>query len=283
MRRSNLWPSIAQRIRSSPRAMLPFVWLGAVLIASVAVPRATGYSPDASSFNPLEAPSWSHPLGTDDLGRDVFVRVADAGGRSLAVGSVAVLLGLGVGVPLGALAAVRPRFTGEVILRIDDIFLAFPAIILALVVSLMIGTGFWSVIVVIGTVLVPQFTRLARARVESELTREYVLAEKAAGASTMRIITQHVSRNVAAPLVAFALIATADAMVLEATLSFIGVGIQPPAASWGNMLFEAHDFLSAWWMSVFPALALVMTVLFVSSLAERRLLQFTGKVARITV
>jgi peptide/nickel transport system permease protein len=265
------------------QVILSVVWLAALVFGGVIARHITGYSPDSSSFIPLQAPSWHHPFGTDDLGRDVLVRVAAAGGRSVAVGGLAVIAGLGVGLPVGALAAVHARFGGELILRATDILLAFPAIILALVISLMIGKGFWSVILIIGIVLVPQFIRLVRARVETELRREYVLAERAAGASALRILGYHVSRNVAPPLLAYALVATADAMVLEATLSFIGVGIQPPAASWGNILFEAHDVLDAWWLSLFPALALVTTVLLLSSFAERRLRLFRAELPRVAV
>ena len=265
-----------------PAEYVATAWLAVVVGTALVSPLLPGLAPEETSLDALVGPSTAHPFGTDDIGRDVFARVVDAAGRSLLIGVLSVSLGLAVGLPLGALAALHPRITGEAIMRLADILLAFPAIILALVIGLMVGKGFWSVVVVIGVVLVPQFLRLVRGRLASELTREYGLAERATGASLTRILGYHVSRNVAPPLVAFAILAMADAMVFEAALSFIGVGIQPPDASWGNMLFDGQKvlFAGAWWVSVFPGLTLFLTVLAVNSVVERRLDRMAGAVAR---
>lgn len=266
-----------------PAEYLAWAWLGLLVGTAVVSPLVLGLEPEQTSLDALAGPSSSHLFGTDDIGRDVFARVADAAGRSLLVGVLSVGLGLAVGLPFGALAALRPRIAGETIMRLADVLLAFPAIILALVIGLMVGKGFWSVVLVIGIVLVPQFVRLVRARLATELTKEYVLAERATGASLVRILGYHVSRNVAPPLVAFAILAMADAMVFEAALSFIGVGIQPPDPSWGNMLLDGQKvlFAGAWWVSVFPGLALFLTVLAINSVVERRLDRVGGVTRRV--
>lgn len=265
-------------IRARGGVTFAWAWLIVLLVAAIASHLVPGLDPERTSLDALAPPSSLHVFGTDDLGRDVFARVLDAAGRSLLVGFVSVMLGLAVGVPLGAIAALRPRYTGEIVMRSTDILLAFPAIILALVIALMVGKGFSSVVLVIAIVLVPQFVRLVRGRLTSELGREYVLAERAAGASLTRILGYHVSRNVASPIAAFAVLAMADAMIFEAALSFIGVGIQPPDASWGNMLLDGQKvlFAGAWWVSVFPGLALFLSVLTITLIVDRRVESIEG-------
>lgn len=266
-------PRLAARARRplSVGAGIPLAWLAVTVVASLLVP-VVGESPSATSLVGLQGPSLAHPLGTDELGRDVLARVAVAGRTSLTISVFAVGLGTLIGIVLGAIAALRGRLVSEVIMRVMDVLLAFPAIILALVLGLMLGKGRTAVILVIAIVLVPQVVRLVRARLVSELQREYVLAEVAAGATVWRVLGYHVARNVAGALVAYAVLALADAMIFEAALSFIGLGVQPPEPSWGNMLVQGQSLLAsgAWWVALFPGLALCLTILAINSLVEQR-------------
>ena len=250
--------------------VLPLAWLAIVVAGSVLIPLV-GEGPDAISAEGLQSPSLAEPFGTDELGRSVLDRTATAGRTSLFISLSAVLLGTLVGVVIGALAAIRGRIASEALMRTMDVLLAFPAIILALVLGLMFGKGTGAVILVIAIVLVPQVVRLVRSRLVSEFQHEYVLAEIAAGASTPRILGYHVSRNVAGALLAFTGLALADAVIFEAALSFLGLGVQPPAPSWGNMIVDGQALLAsgAWWVSVFPGLALCLTVLALNTLVDR--------------
>ena len=250
--------------------VLPLAWLVIVVAGSVLIPMA-GEGSNAISAEGLQPPSLAEPFGTDELGRSVLDRTATAGRTSLFISLSAVLLGTLAGVLFGALAAIRGRIASEAVMRTMDVLLAFPAIILALVLGLMFGKGTGAVILVIAIVLVPQVVRLVRSRLVSEFQQEYVLAEVAAGASTARILGYHVSRNVAGALLAFTGLALADAVIFEAALSFLGLGVQPPAPSWGNMIVEGQALLAsgAWWVSVFPGLALCLTVLALNALVDR--------------
>jgi peptide/nickel transport system permease protein len=263
--------SSGRRGVSAIGAILPLAWLVVVVAGSLLIPFVGGGTPNAVSSEGLQPPSLAEPFGSDELGRDVLGRTATAGRTSLLISISAVLLGTIVGVVLGALAAVRGRVVSEVTMRTMDVFLAFPAIILALVLGLMLGKGTGSVVLVIAIVLVPQVARLVRSRIVSEFQHEYVLAEIATGASVPRILGYHVARNMAGALLAFTGLALADAMIFEAALSFLGLGVQPPAASWGNMIVEGQALLAsgAWWVSVFPGLALCFTILAINSLVDR--------------
>jgi peptide/nickel transport system ATP-binding protein/peptide/nickel transport system permease protein len=249
---------------------LPLAWLVLVLAGSLMIPL-TRHGAYAITSQGLQPPSWKEPFGTDELGRSVFDRTAIAGRTSLFISLSAVLIGTFVGILFGTVAAVRGRLTGETVMRSMDVLLAFPAIILALVLSLMLGKGTGAVILVIAIVLVPQVVRLVRARLVSEFQQEYVLAEIAAGASTRRVLGYHVLRNVAGALLAFTGLAIADAVIFEAALSYLGLGVQPPAPSWGNMIVEGQAVLAsgAWWVSIFPGLVLCLTVLAVNALVGR--------------
>jgi peptide/nickel transport system permease protein len=281
--------TLARRVRGVPVTLswswqsLPVAWLVLVLVASFVVPAISPYDSTGTSAEVLKSPSPSHPFGTDNLGRDVLVRVSIAGRTSLWIALGAVLVGTAGGILLGALAAVRGRWTTTLIMRSMDVLLAFPAIILALVLALMLGKGTGPVVLVIGIVLVPQVVRLVRARLVSELEREYVMAARGAGASTWRIIRYHVARNVSGPVIAFATVALADAVMFEAALSFLGLGVQPPNPSLGNMLAEGQAVLlaGAWWVSVFPGLVLFLTLIALNSLVDRARAREATELSRV--
>jgi peptide/nickel transport system permease protein len=246
------------------------IWIGLLVTASIIYGVTGWFDANSSSSAILQPPLIAGVLGTDHLGRDVLARVVAGSWTSLSIGMVSVCAAMIFGSLLGMIAAIRPKVIGEIIARLTDILLAFPAIILALLLGYMLGTGYVSVVLVIAIVLMPQFVRLVRTRVMVELDSGYVLAERAVGASQTYILGYHVLRNVLAPVLNFAVLEVSDAILFEAALSFLSVGIQPPTASWGNMLLDAQStlFAGAWWMSVFPGLALFATILSVMTLVE---------------
>jgi peptide/nickel transport system permease protein len=255
---------------------LPFVWLGIAVFLALFGPLVVAHSPNSPSPDILLGPSTGHIMGTDELGRDVFARVSAGAGTSLKVAGLAVIVGLLAGGFLGVLAANSHRIIDGAIMRSMDVFLAFPAIVLALLVSLLLGQALIFVSLLIGVVISPHIARLVRNRLASELRLGYVTAERSTGASLLRIQLVHVSRNVAAPIGAYCLLLFADSMLFEAALSYVGVGIQPPTASWGNMILEGQRLLiaNAWWVSVFPGLALFLTVAAINVIGDRWVAEF---------
>ncbi len=269
-------PVTSSRARPSLRVLrswhvIPVVWLGLVVVGALLGLTVFAEKADQSSVDILQAPSLSHPMGTDELGRAVFARVLAGAAVSLEVSITAVVVGLVVGGAIGMLAAVSRRFADEAVMRTVDVFLAFPAIVLALLVSLLFGTRLVFVALIIGIVIAPQVARLIRARLRVELREGYVVAERSTGAPRSRILLVHVSRNVAAPIAAYGLLLVADAMLFEAALSYIGIGVQPPQASWGNMILDGQRVLVSgnWWVSVFPGVVLFLTVASLNLLADR--------------
>lgn len=250
---------------------LPWIWVTLVLIAGLLGGLILGSRPTMITGDILQPPNASHLMGTDELGRDVFARVVSGAGTSVKVAGFAVMVALVIGAPLGIFAAVGPRWLDELIMRTNDIVLAFPAIALALMVSLLLGPELFFVALLIGIILSPHIARLVRGRLATELRQGYVDAERSTGASQSRILFVHVSRNIAAPIGAYCLLLFADSMLFEAALSYVGVGIQPPTASWGNMILQGQKLLvvGAWWVSVFPGLFLFLTVASINSIGDR--------------
>lgn len=257
-------------LRRLPRS-LPLVWLGLVAVGGLVGILFVDASANAPSPEALASPSLSHPFGTDELGRDVLERVLVGASVSMRVGILAVLIGLAAGGLVGTVASVSNRVIDEVLMRIMDIILSFPAIVLALLVATLVGGSMVWVAVIIGIVITPQIARLVRSRLVLEMREGYVTAERSTGASTFHILTRHVARNIAPPVAAYCLLMLADACLFEAALSFIGVGIQPPQASWGNMILGGQKLLlsGVWWVSVFPGIALFLTVAALNTLADR--------------
>jgi peptide/nickel transport system permease protein len=213
----------------------------------------------------LSSPSSSHWLGTDPLGRDVLSRVLYGARVSLAVGVSAVVIGGLVGAALGIAAGFRRGFTDTVIMTLADAQLAFPFILLAIGIIAVLGPSFPTLVVVVGLSGWVSYARILRAQVIVLRSREFVEAIHALGGSVTRVILRHVVPNVLSTIVVIATLELARAIVLEATLSFLGLGIQPPTPSWGGMIYEGREYLdSAWWISTFPGLVLMLTSLVVS-------------------
>jgi peptide/nickel transport system permease protein len=207
-------------------------------------------------------PSWSHPFGTDYLGRDIFSRTIVATRISLLVGVIAVAIALILGLILGPISGYYGGWVDSVIMRLADIFFAFPYILFVLLIMVVLGPGFQNVFIAIGILGWATYARLNRGSVLSVKAMEYVEAARAQGASDLRVIFRHVLPNTMAPIYVAIAMGIGGAIVTEAALSYLGIGIQPPAASWGKMISDylSYFWAGSWWMLTFPSIALTVTV-----------------------
>ncbi|MGE4050401.1 MAG: ABC transporter permease [Piscinibacter sp.] len=212
--------------------------------------------------NKLQPPSATHWLGTDSLGRDIVSQLIVGARASIAVGLIAVGIGIFAGVALGLLAAARRGWVEEAVMRLADFGLAFPALLTAIMLAAIYGPGLLTSIVAIGIFNIPEFARITRASANSVWSREFVLAARACGKGALRITVEHVLPNIASVLVVQATIRFAIAILAEAGLSYLGLGTQPPTPSWGRMLGEGQSMMyQAPMLAVWPGLAIVLSVL----------------------
>ncbi|WP_022852412.1 ABC transporter permease [Thermodesulfatator atlanticus] len=253
-----------------PLGLLSGVAVMALLLVAIFAPYIAPYDPLAINVaHVLEPPSLAHPCGTDLLGRDVLSRLIYGARVSLQVGIIAVGISLAIGVFLGALAGFYGGIVDSVISRAIDIMLCFPAIFLILAVIAYLEPSIINIMIVIGLTSWMGVARLVRAEFLSLKERDFVLAEKALGASNLRIIFYHILPNALPPILVSATLGVGSAILVESALSFLGLGVQPPTPSWGNMLTEGKETLEiAWWLSVFPGLAILFTVLAFNLLGE---------------
>jgi peptide/nickel transport system permease protein len=237
--------------------------LGVLVLVAVLAPWVVPHSPTAVDVpNRLQPPGPGNLFGTDELGRDILSRVIFGARVSLQVGAIAVGVSLAAGVPLGLVAGFYGGRIDDVIMRVMDMLFAFPAILLAIAIVAVLGPSMANAMIAIGIVFTPIFARITRGSVLSVREEVYVRAARSLGASDLRLLRTHVLPNVAAPIIVQTSISLAFAVLNEAALSFLGVGVQPPRPSWGRMLFEGRGFMQqAWWMAVFPGLAIFVTVL----------------------
>ena len=258
-----------QRLRRNRMALAGgIIVLCMFLMASI----ATLVSNDPSAIDigqSLLSPSWAHPLGTDDLGRDVLVRMLYGARISLLVGFVAVGISCLIGIIFGALAGYYGGWIDALIMRFVDIMLCFPTFFLILAVIAFLEPSIWNIMIVIGLTSWMGVARLIRAEFLSLRQRDFVLAAQALGSSDFRLIFRHILPNAMSPVLVSATLGVAGAILTESALSCLGIGVQPPTPSWGNMLITGKQTLgSAWWLSVFPGLAILITVLGYNLLGE---------------
>lgn len=247
--------------------------LGAVLLlfaVALSAGAISPYAPDEiDTSNILAPPSRAHLLGTDILGRDVLSRILHGAGVSLSVGFVAVGISSLIGIVLGAASGYYGGWADRVIMRFVDIMLCFPSFFLILAVIAFVGPSIWNIMIVIGVTSWMGVTRLVRAEFLSIRERDFVTAAVSQGAGDLRIIFLHILPNAMAPILVAATLGIASAVLVESGLSFLGIGVQPPDPSWGNMLTEGKDNIEiAWWLSVFPGLAILVTVMGYNLLGE---------------
>ena len=242
----------------------------ALFALSILTPVIAPYDPSAIDVdNILMPPSAQHLFGTDDLGRDVFTRMLYGAGISLKVGFVAVGIATIIGVLLGSIAGYYGGVIDLIIMRFVDIMLCFPSFFLILAVIAFLEPSIFNIMAVIGLTSWMGITRLVRAEFLSLKERDFVLAVKAMGAKSPRIIFLHILPNAMAPVLVAATLGVASAVLVESALSFLGIGVQPPTPSWGNILTLGQSTLGvAWWLSLFPGMAILITVLGYNLLGE---------------
>ncbi len=231
-----------------------------ILLIAVFVPFLPIYDPNSTQFESFLPPSISHPFGTDELGRDVLSRVLWGTRTSLSVGFGAALVSSLVGIVLGSIAGYFGGLIDDFLSRVTEVFLMIPAFFLILLIAAIYGSSIYYVMLVIGLVTWPSTARIIRAQILSLKEREFIYAEKVIGASAFRILFLHLMPNAIQPVIANVILQIAAAILIEAGLSFLGLG-DPNAISWGRMIYSGSTYiLSSWWIAFFPGLALVITV-----------------------
>jgi peptide/nickel transport system permease protein len=240
-----------------------------IVLAAVFAPVIAPHDP-LETFIPATPPGAEHFFGTDRLGRDIFSRILFGAQSSLMIGLGAVLLAILAGALLGSLAATSSKAVNELIMRLMDILMAFPGIALAAVLLAAFGNSVPTIIIAIAIIYTPQLARVVRANVLSQYGEDYVRAERVIGAGRFYILLKHIVRNTAAPVLVFATVMVADAIILEASLSFLGAGVQDPAPSWGNVISYGRNLVlsGGWWATTFAGLTILLTVLSLNILAE---------------
>ena len=267
---TNLYTLYWNRFRSNRFAVAAALVVLSLFILSFLAPVITPYDPDAiDAYHVLLPPSGAHWFGTDELGRDVFTRVVYGARISLKVGFVAVGIAVLVGTVVGLVAGYYGGWPDTILMRFVDIMLCFPTFFLILAVIAMLEPSIWYIMIIIGLTGWMGVARLVRAEVLSLRERDFILAARALGASDLRIIFRHIFPNAMTPVLVSATLGVAGAILTESALSFLGIGVQPPTPSWGNILTSGKDYIEfAWWLSLFPGLAILVTVLSYNLLGE---------------
>jgi peptide/nickel transport system permease protein len=259
----NIRKPVWKRLRKNKLSVIGGIIVLTLFIVAVSAPLISPYNPDDIDRNHvLEPPGLHHLMGTDDLGRDVLSRMIWGARISLAVGFVAIGIATIIGTVLGAISGYYGGWFDRIIMRSIDIMLSIPTFFLILAVIAFIGPSIWNIMIVIGLTAWMGVARLVRAEFLSLKEREFVLAAKAIGASDFRIIYKHIMINSMSPVLVSAVLGIAGAVLVESALSFLGIGVQPPTPSWGNILTLGKDNIEiAWWLSLYPGLAILITVL----------------------
>jgi peptide/nickel transport system permease protein len=252
-----------KRFQKNKLAVIGGIMVLALFIIAVFASIFSPYDPnEIDRYNILNPPDIRHPLGTDELGRDIMSRMIWGSRISLAVGFVAVGIATLIGILLGSVAGYYGGWAERIIMRFIDIMLSIPTFFLILAVIAFVGPSIWNIMIIIGLTSWMGVARLVRAEFLSLKEREYVLAARALGVSDLRIILKHIMINSMAPVFVSAILGVASAILVESALSFLGLGVQPPTPSWGNILTSGKDNIEiAWWLSVFPGFAILITVL----------------------
>jgi peptide/nickel transport system permease protein len=241
-----------------------------VVIIALISPWISPYDPISQDMNVQHAPpSWAHPFGTDSYGRDQLSRILWGSRVSLVVGILSVLLAMAAGIPLGMIGGYKGRRIDNLVLRFIDIFMSFPIVILGLLVLAVMGPGLMKIVIAIGVALTPRIARLARGSTLSIKGKEYIEAARAVGQNDGKIMMIHVLPNIFGDILVMGTLWVATAIIVEASLSFIGLGVRPPTPSWGAMIRDGLDQLTnAPWLSIFPGLAIFVSVFSFNLIAD---------------
>ncbi|SCL36428.1 peptide/nickel transport system permease protein [Micromonospora rhizosphaerae] len=250
-------------LRENPLTLFGIGLVLLLVFVALVAPLLTPYDPvKPDLLHRLEAPSTSHPFGTDDAGRDVLARVVYGARISLRIGILAVAVIVAVGVPIGVLAGTVGGRVDAVIMRIADMFLAFPTLVLALAVAATLGGGLQNVVIAVAIAGWPWYARLVRSAVLSVRHQTYISAARVGGSSWLRVTRRHILPNSIAPIIVQASQDLGFVVLLAASLGFLGVGVSIPTPEWGTMINDGRAvFMNGWWVAAFPGLAIVLTVL----------------------
>jgi peptide/nickel transport system permease protein len=273
-------PSVAQSVprpflllmrhRIAGRTLLPAAFLCLVVCAAVFAGVLAPHDPDKQNLAlTMMPPSAQYPMGTDALGRDVLSRVIYGARVSLLVGGASVAIAMVIGVLLGIVSAMVGGWVGEAIMRITDVVLALPAVLIALAVAATVGPSLINVIVIIAMLYWAEFARMARGEAMAICKLDYVQSAYAIGCGSFRILRLHILPNLINTVIVMATLQMAAAILLESTLSFLGVGVPPPTATWGLMVADGRPYVQlAWWMVTFPGAGIMLTVLAINLLGD---------------
>jgi peptide/nickel transport system permease protein len=258
------------RFKKDKLAVAGSIIVISLFMLSFLAPLIAPYDPTAiDAHHVFTPPGTEHWFGTDDLGRDVFSRVLFGARISLKVGFFSVGISALIGIMIGALAGYYGAWVDTIIMRFVDTMLCFPTFFLIIALIALFEPSIWIIMIVIGATSWMGVARLVRAEILSLKQREFILAARAAGAGDLRIIFSHILPNALAPVLVYATLGVAAAILIESSLSFLGIGVQPPTPSWGNILTLGKDNIEiAWWLSLFPGLAILITVLGYNLLGE---------------
>lgn len=272
IKKQSYMSDVAKRFVNHRLAVAGMVVLLILILTVAFLPMLMKLDPYTTGNDlPYSKPTEKLILGTDNTGRDNFARLVYGGRVSLLVGLLSTIISVGIGVPLGLVAAYYGKWVDAIIMRLVDVFISFPAIILILVVVSVVGPSMWSVILVMGVMGWPQFTRLIRGNVLSIQQKEYVESARAIGAKDIRIIGHYLLPNSVTPIIVAATFRVAGAILQESSLSFLGMGVQPPQASWGNMLNGAQSLMvltARPWVWLPPGVMLIITICCVNFIGD---------------
>jgi peptide/nickel transport system permease protein len=254
---------VVRRMLRRPSAIAAAVVVLVLVVGTTLAPLVAPYGPHASDYNHLFAgPTLAHPFGTDELGRDLLTRVLYGGRTSLAVAALATAFATIAGAAWGFAAALVRGWTDEVLMRVADLTLALPVILVGLVLVAAFGPSTFNLVLILGILFTPATARLARSALLAELESDYYLASIAVGAPRWRILLEELLPNTLPVMLARASLVAAEAIFVEASLSFVGLGVQPPAASWGTLLQTGYTNLyRSYWYPIFPGLVIILAVL----------------------
>lgn len=269
-RAGTLWGDALRRLRRDRGAMVGGAIVVLVTLLAILAPLIAPYDPiKINSSSALQPPSLQWPLGTDHLGRDILSRILYGGQVSLRIGLISVGISLTFGMLLGLVAGYYGRAVDMLVMRLIDVLLAFPNILLALAVIAILGPGLTNVMIAVGISYIPHYTRVVRSSVLSIKTATYVEAARVAGCSDRRVIVLHILPNAVSSVIVVGTLGVATAILVAAALSFLGLGVQPPTPEWGSMVSAGRDYLrNNWWVSTFPGLTIMITVLAINLLGD---------------
>ncbi|RIK45675.1 MAG: diguanylate cyclase [Chloroflexi bacterium] len=260
---------VFRRLVHHKGAVAGFIIAVALIITALAAPIIATHDPIETTRNTFAPPSRANLMGTDNFGRDIFSRVVYGTRISLRMGIVAVLIGTTAGTLVGLIAGHYGGMTDMIVMRVIDAMMAFPGILLALTIAAVLGTGLTNAMIAVGVSWIPQFARLVRGNVLQVKAMPYVEAARSIGAGNARLMARHVFPNVTTPILVLSTLGIASAILIGASLSFLGVGAQPPTPEWGAILNQGRQYMrQAWWVMTFPGIAITITVMAANLLGD---------------